>query len=159
MVQSFTLELSHTGILAEDTNWRFYFEAFILLPVMDGYTNVSLTGSQVLPPHLPELISPQEQDQITHNKTRIHQMLATLEIVARRSSPANQQLYAELRALLTTTSHKGVTTNRHTWVYALIILSCILSCAALTSRYWQRPVITLTRIIFTCHTGQQPNDS
>jgi hypothetical protein len=157
--RNFTMELSHTGILIEDTRCQFYSEVFILLPVTDGYTNVSLTGSQVLPPHLPELISPQEHDQITHEETRIRQTLATLETIARRSSSANQRSYVQLRDLLTTTSHEGVTTNRHTWVYALVILSCILSFAALISRYWQRPVITLTRTILPCRTDQRLNDS
>jgi hypothetical protein len=38
------------GMLKEDINCQFYFEAFILLPVSDGDTNVSLTNSQVLTP-------------------------------------------------------------------------------------------------------------
>jgi hypothetical protein len=153
------VELSNTGILIEDTHCQFCSEAFILLPVTDGYTNVTLTGSQVLPPHLPELISPQEHDQITDDKNRIRQMLAALETLARRSSSSNQQSYVELRDLLTTTSYEGVTTNRLTWVYALAILSCVLSLVALTSPFWQQLVITSTRKIIRCCHGQRPNDS
>jgi hypothetical protein len=87
----FNLELSHTDIFTEGTHCQFYTEAIILLPVTDGYTNVSLSGSRVLPPHLPELISPQEHDQIKHDEARTHRALAALETIARRSSPANQQ--------------------------------------------------------------------
>jgi hypothetical protein len=49
--KSYNIELSHTGILKEDTNCQFYSEAFILFPVSDGDTNVSLASSQVLPSH------------------------------------------------------------------------------------------------------------
>jgi hypothetical protein len=156
--RSFTMELSNTGILIEDTHCQFYSEAFILVQVADGYTIVTLTGSQVLPPHLPELISPQEHDQITHDENRIRQTLAALETLARRSSSTNQQSYVELRDLLTTTSYEGVTTNRHTWVHAFAILSCVLSFVALTSQFWQRPIITLTRKIIRCCHCQQPNE-
>jgi hypothetical protein len=63
-----SIELTNTGILDEDTNCQFYSEAFILLPVSDGYTNASLTSSQVLPPHLPELNTPEDHDQITYDE-------------------------------------------------------------------------------------------
>jgi hypothetical protein len=88
---SSSIELTSTGILDEDTNCQFYSEDFILLPVSDGYTNVSLTSSQVLPPHRPELITPEEHNQITYNEQQTHRALASLETIARRSSPVNQQ--------------------------------------------------------------------
>jgi hypothetical protein len=43
------IELSYTGMLKEDINYQFYSEAFILLPVSDGYANVTLASSQVPP--------------------------------------------------------------------------------------------------------------
>jgi hypothetical protein len=154
--QSSTLELSHTGTLIEDTHCQFYSEAFVLLPVSDGYTNVTITGSQVNLPHLPELISPQEHDQIMHDEARTHQTLAALETIARRRSPAKQQPYIELRELLTTISSEEITTSQITWVYALISISIFLSFAVLTSKCWQRPFLTLIRRIFPCKTGQRP---
>jgi hypothetical protein len=135
--QSSTLKLSQTGTLTDDTHCQFYSEAFVLLPVSDGYTNVTITTSHVLLPHLPELISPQEYDQIMHDEARTHRTLAALEIIARRSSPAKQQPYVELRELLPTMSSEEVATSQITWVSALIIISIFLTFAVLTSRCWQ----------------------
>jgi hypothetical protein len=74
--QRFNIQLS-TGILDEVTNCQLYVysEAFILLPVSYGYTNVSLTSGQVLPRHLPQLISPKEYNQITYNEKRTYRIL------------------------------------------------------------------------------------
>jgi hypothetical protein len=94
---STSIELMGTGILYENTNCQFYSEAFILLPVSDGYTNFSLTSSHVVPPRLPDLISHQEYDQISYDGEQTNRTLAALEAVARRSSPADQRPYVELR--------------------------------------------------------------
>ncbi|PNF23241.1 hypothetical protein B7P43_G17645 [Cryptotermes secundus] len=146
--QSSNLELSHTGTLTEDTHCQFYSEAFVLLPVSDGYTNVTITGSQIFLPHLPELISPGERDQIMHDETQTHRALAALETIARQSSPDQQQSYVELRELLATMASKTTTTSQTTWVYALVTISIILSLIILISRLWQRPIITLIQKIF-----------
>jgi hypothetical protein len=89
--RSSNIELSNTGILQEDINCQFYSEAFILLPVPDGYTNMSLTGSQVQPPHLSELMSLEERRQITYvyDEMQTRRILAALENVARRISHVN----------------------------------------------------------------------
>jgi hypothetical protein len=55
---SLNLESSNIDILIESIHCQSYAEDFILLSVMDRYINVSLSGNQMLPPHLPELISP-----------------------------------------------------------------------------------------------------
>jgi hypothetical protein len=72
---------------------QFYSEVFVLLPVSHGYTNVTITGSKVLLPHLPELISSEDHDQIMNDEERKHRTLAAMETIARRSSPTNQQSY------------------------------------------------------------------
>jgi hypothetical protein len=131
------LKLSHTGTLTEDTHRHFYSEAFVLLPVSEGYTNVTITGNQVTLPHLSELISPEENNQILYDETRTHRTLGTLENVARRSSPTTQQSYVELRDVLATNS------NQFTWVCALIAFSIFLSFVVLTSRCWRRPFLIL----------------
>jgi hypothetical protein len=59
--QSFNIELFRTGILMDDIHCQFYSEAFVLLPVSDGHTHVSLASSQVQPLHLPQLTSPVER--------------------------------------------------------------------------------------------------
>jgi hypothetical protein len=152
-----TLKLYHTGTSTEDTHCQFYSEAFVLLSVSDGYTDVTITISQVLLPHLHELISPQEHDQIMHDEAKTHRKLAALETIAWRSSPAKQQSYIELRELLATMTSEEITTSQTTWVYALIIISIFLSFAVLTSRCWQRPFLTLIRKIFQWQTGQRPS--
>jgi hypothetical protein len=132
--RSFTIELSRTGILREDINCQFYSEAFILLPVSDGFTNVSLASNQVRPPRLPELMSPEEQRQITYDGLQTRRTLAALETVARRSSLVNQQYYVELRDLLDTMSSDGAKTSQATWLYTLSTLIITLSLLVLTSR-------------------------
>jgi hypothetical protein len=92
-----------------------------------------------------------------HHEARTHRTLAALETIARRSSPAKQQSYVELRELLTTMSSEEVTTSQTTWVYALIIISIFLSFAVLTSRCWQTHFLTLTRKIFPWQIGQRPS--
>jgi hypothetical protein len=91
-----------------------------------------------------------------HDEARTHGTLAVLETIARRSSPAKQQSYVELRELLATMTSEESTTSQTTWVYALIIISIFLSFAVLTSRCWQRPILTLIRKIFPWRTGQRP---
>lgn len=154
--QSFNLELSHTGILTEGTHCQFYSEAVILLPVTDGYTNVSLTGSQVLPPHLPQLISPQEDDQITHDEAQTHRELAALETIARRSSTVNQQPYVDLRDLLESMSTDGAMTSHTTWLYALPTFSIILTLVVLTTKYWHQHVLIMFRKFLPFRTEQRP---
>jgi hypothetical protein len=75
ITQSSTLELYHTGTLTEDAYCQFYSKALVLLPVSDGYTNVTITGSPILLPRLAELMSPQEHDQIIH-EAGTHRTLA-----------------------------------------------------------------------------------
>ncbi|PNF15755.1 hypothetical protein B7P43_G11016 [Cryptotermes secundus] len=141
--QSFNIELSHTGILMDDIHCQFYSEAFILLPVSDGYTNVSLTSNQVLPPHLPELMSREERRQITHDELRTRRSFAALEIVVRQSSHVNQQPYVELRDLLDTVSTDGAMMSQVTWLYMLIAFSIILPFVILTLKYWRHPITLL----------------
>ena len=154
--QSFNIELSHTGILMDDIHCQFYSEAFILLPVSDGYTNVSLTSNQVLPPHLPELMSPEERRQITHDELRTRRALAALETVARQSSHVNQQPYVELRDLLDTVSTDGAMTSQVTWLYMLFAFAIILPFVILTLKYWRRPITLLIRRVLPCTTDQRP---
>jgi hypothetical protein len=154
--QSSNIELSHTGILKEDINCQFYSEAFILLPVSDGYTNVSFTGSQVLPPHLPELMSTEERRQIAYDERHTRRTLAALETIVRRSSHANQQPYVELRDLLESMSSEGVMANQATLLYTLSALSITLSFAVLTLKYWRRPITLLIRKVAPCANGQRP---
>jgi hypothetical protein len=118
----------------------------MLLPVSDGYTNVTITATHVLLPHLPELISPQQHHLITHDGARTHRTLAALEVIAQRSSPVQQQSYVELRELLATLSSEETTSSEFVWVYVLIILSLILSMTALTFQCWPRFCVTPTRI-------------
>jgi hypothetical protein len=134
--QSSTLKLSHTGTLIEDTHCQFYSEAFVLLPVSDGYTNVTTTGSRVVLPHLPELISPEENHQILYNEARTQRTLANLENIAQRRLATKQLSHVELRELLATINSDERTTNQFTWVYVLSIISIILSLIVLTSSYW-----------------------
>jgi hypothetical protein len=155
--QSSTLTLSNTGTLTEDTHCQFYSEDFVLLPVSNGYTNVTITGSQVFLPHLPELMSPEENHQIQYDEARTHRTLASLENIARRNSPTKQQSYIELRELLATISSEETATNQFTWVYTLIILSIVLSFIALTSRYCQRSLLTMIHGIFPCPIKQRPS--
>jgi hypothetical protein len=150
------IRLSNTGILNEDTNCQFYSEAFVLLPVSDGYTNVSLTSGQVLLPHLPELISPEEHNQITHGEAWTQRTLSALEAVARRSSTVNQQSYVELRDLLESMSSDGAMTNHTTFLYALSTFSIILPLVVLTSKYWQRPLLMIFRRFLPSRTEQRP---
>jgi hypothetical protein len=89
----------------------------------------------VLPPHLPELITPEEHNQITYEQ-QTHRALASLETIARLSSPVNQQPYVELRDLLETISSDEAETNQTVWLYALLILSILLSVIVLTLKYW-----------------------
>jgi hypothetical protein len=154
--QGSTLKLSHTGTLIEDTHCQFYSEAFVLLPVSDGYTNVTITGSRVVLPHLPELISPEENHQILYNEARTQRTLATLKNIAQRGLATKQQSHVELRELLATINSEERTTNQFTWVYVLSIISIILSLIALTSRYWQRLILTLFPKIFPRQTEQRP---
>jgi hypothetical protein len=138
-IRSSNIELSHTGILKEDINCQFYPEAFMLLPVSDGFANVSLASNQVLPPHLPELMSPKERREITYDELQTRRTLAALEMVSRQSSYVNQQPYVELRDLLETVCSDGAMTSQATWLNVLSALSIIPSLVVLTSKYWQRP--------------------
>jgi hypothetical protein len=124
-----------------------------LLPVSDGYTKVTITGSQVTLPHLPELISPEENHQLLFDEARTHLTLATLETIARRSSPTKQRSYVELRDLLATISSEETTSNQTTLVYALITFSIILSFVVLTSR----PFLTLFHKIFPWQNVRRPS--
>jgi hypothetical protein len=90
------IELCHAGILKKDINFKFYSEAFILLPESDIFANVSLTSSQVLPPHLPELLSQEERRQIS---------------------------YVELRDLLEIMPSHAAMMSQATWFYTLSALS------------------------------------
>jgi hypothetical protein len=155
--QGSTLKLSHTGTLTEDTHCQFYSEAFVLLPVSDGYTNVTITGGHVVLPHLPELISPEENHQILYKEARTHRTLPTLENIAQRGLPTKQQSLIELRELLATITSEPITTNQFTWVYALSIFSIILSLIVLTSRYWHGPILTLLLKMFPWLTEQRPS--
>jgi hypothetical protein len=112
----------------------------------------------VLPPHLPELISPEEHNQImyTRNEHQTHRTLAALETVARWSWSVNQQPYVQLRDLLDTMSSDGAMTNQATWPHVLSALSIILTFVVLTSKYWQQPVILVIRRIFPCFPEQRP---
>jgi hypothetical protein len=153
---SSNMELSHTGILKEDINCQFYSETFILLPVSDGYTNVSFSGSQVLPPHLPELMSTEERRQITYDERQTRRTLAALETIVRRSSHANQQPYVELRDLLESMSSEGAMASQATWLYTLSALSLTLSFVVLTLKYWRRPITSLIRKFVQCVTDNRP---
>jgi hypothetical protein len=155
--QSSTLRLSHTGTLTEDAHCQFYSEAFVLLPVSDEYTNMTITDSQVLFPHVPELISPKEHNQIMHDETRTHWVLAALETVVRRSSSTKQQSYVELRELLATISSEETITSQITWVYALIVFSIVLSFVVLTFRCWRRPFLTMFHRLLPWRTAQRPS--
>jgi hypothetical protein len=155
--QTSTLRLSHTGTLKEDTHCQFYSEAFVLLPDSDGYINVTITGSQVTLPRLPELISTEETNTIQYDESRTLRALATPESIARRNSPTRQQSYVELRELLATISSEETATNQFTWMYTLIILSFVLSFIALISRYCQRSFLTMIHGRLLCKTKRQPS--
>jgi hypothetical protein len=109
------MQLSSTGILEEDIHCQFYSEAFVLLPISDGYTNVTLTRSQVLSPQLPELISPEEHAQIKEHAGQTRQTLAALEATIQRKSAINQQPYVDLRVLSDTMSTEGNKTTPTAW--------------------------------------------
>jgi hypothetical protein len=144
---SSTLTLARTGILMEDTHCQFYSEAFILLPVSDGYTNVTLIDTTVRLPHLPELLAPSEHHLISANEERTQQTLAALETIARRSTPTQQRSYVELRELLATISRGDDSMNQPTWMYVIISLSLILSLAAFIPQYWSSLVRMFTQRI------------
>jgi hypothetical protein len=91
-----------------------YFKALILLPVSDGFTNVSLASSQMLPSYLPEVMSPEERRQTTYGGLQTRRAFAPLETVARRSSHVSQPPYVELRDLMETLSSDGAKTSQAT---------------------------------------------
>jgi hypothetical protein len=81
--RSSNIELSHICIWKEELS-VFFSEAFILLPVSDGFANVSLTSSQLLPLHLPERMSPEKRRQITYDELQTRRTLAALEEIGSR---------------------------------------------------------------------------
>jgi hypothetical protein len=73
----------------------------------------------VLPPQLPELISPEEHTQIKKHVEQTRQTLAALEAITQQKSAVNQQPYVDLRDLLETMSTEGNNTTHIAWLYAL----------------------------------------
>jgi hypothetical protein len=62
------LMLSGAGILREDIHCQYYAEDFILLPVTDSFSNVTLTTGRVITKDLPQLISPVERQQLREHE-------------------------------------------------------------------------------------------
>jgi hypothetical protein len=117
---------------------------------------VSFSCSQVLPPHLPELMLTQEHRQITYDEQQTRRTLAALVTIVRRSSHANQQPYVELRDLLESMSSEGVLASQATWLYSLSALSITLSFVVLTLKYWQRPITLLIQKVVQCANDHRP---
>jgi hypothetical protein len=144
-VHSSILKLSHVGTLTEDVSCQFYSESFILLPISDGYTEVTLTDTQMFIPHLPELISLQEHHQILLDEVHTHQTLAALEVVGRRKSHVGQQSYVKLHELLTAISTERKAVNQIMWIYISIVFSNLFLLSILTFQCWTRIIRKTTR--------------
>jgi hypothetical protein len=115
-----------------------YSETFVLLPVSDGYTNVSITNDQVFQPNLPKLISLEENQQIQIEESRTQQTLATLEGIARRGTSSGSNSYVELRELLATLTSDKNGTHQLNWIHVLIASNIILWLIVLVSYDWTR---------------------
>jgi hypothetical protein len=83
------LILSGTGIVHEDIHCQYYAEDFILLPVVDSLSNITLMTGHVITPNLPQLISPIELQQLRENEPEPETTLSTLE--SERHAPDNHQ--------------------------------------------------------------------
>jgi hypothetical protein len=70
--------LTGSGILQEDAKCQYFSEDFILLPVTNSYTNFTLTLGHVVAPDLPELISPEEDQQLKEYSKEANYTLGTL---------------------------------------------------------------------------------
>jgi hypothetical protein len=127
-----------------------------LLPISDGYTNVTLTRSQVLSPQLPELISPEEHAQIKEHAEQTRQTLAALDATIQRKSAINQQPYVDLRALSDIMSTEGNNPTPTAWLYAVSILSIILSGTILVTRYRPRPIPIMVQKCFPSRIERPP---
>jgi hypothetical protein len=133
-----------------------YSEAFILLPVSDVLTNVTITTSQVFLPRLPELMSPEENDQIRH-ESRTQLMLTTLEEIARRNSPASPRLHVDLRELLSTMTNDEPVITQFIWIYVLIALNVVLLFITIVSYHWSRSFLIRTYKFLSCYANRQPS--
>jgi hypothetical protein len=128
----------------EDTHCQMYSEAFILLPVSDVMTNVTITTSQVFLPRLPELMSPEENYHIRHDESRTQLMLTTLEGIARRNSPASPRPNVDLRELLSTMTNDEPVITQFMWIYVLIAINVILLFITIVSYHWSRSFLIRT---------------
>jgi hypothetical protein len=155
--RSSTMYLSHTDNLMEDTHCQMYSEAFILLPVSDVMTNVTITTTQVFLPRLPELMSPEENDQIRHDESRTQLMLTTLDGIARRNSPASPRSHVDLRELLSTMTNDGPVITQFMWIYVLIALNVILLFITIVSYHWSRSFLIRTYNFLSCSANRQPS--
>jgi hypothetical protein len=141
----------------EDTHCQMYSEAFILLPVSDVMTNVTITTSQVFLPRLPELMSPEENDQIRHDESRTQLMLPTLEEIARRNSPASPRLHVDLRELLYTMTNDEPVITQFMWIYVLIALNVVLLFITIVFYHWSRSFLIRTYKFLSCYGNRQPS--
>jgi hypothetical protein len=73
--------LSGAGI-HEDIHCKYYAEDFILLPVTDSFSNVTLIAGGVVTPDLPQLISPVEHQQLKEHEQEVETTLSTLEVLS-----------------------------------------------------------------------------
>jgi hypothetical protein len=151
------MHLSHTCTLMEDTHCQMYSEVFILLPVSDVMTNVTITTSQVFLPCLPELVSPEENDQIRQNESRTQFMLTILEGIARRNSPASPRPQVDLRELLSTMNNDEPEITQCMWIYVLIALNVILLFITIVSYHWSRSFLIRTCKFLSCSANRQPS--
>jgi hypothetical protein len=77
--QNSNIELSNIGILGEDIVNFILRHLFCYRCRMD--IQLSLTSSEVLPPHSSELISPEKHSLITYDEQQTHRTLAVLGVL------------------------------------------------------------------------------
>ena len=124
-----------------EENCQVFSESFLLLPTLNGYTNVTLTPGQVVIPELPDLLTEEETQVLKGHHDQADGTLDALDALMTRGLATGQQHEINLRDLLTDIRHEQTTKHYYRWVIASIALALTIFLLYLTSKYWRKHLL------------------
>jgi hypothetical protein len=135
--RSTDIDLEGAGILHIEENCQVFSESFLLLPTMNGYTNVTLTPGQVVIPELPDLLTEEETQVLEGHHDQADGTLDALDALMTRGLAKGRQHEINSRDHLTDIRHEQKTKHYYRWIIASVALVLTIFLSYLTSKYWR----------------------
>ena len=134
------IDLEGAGIVHIEENCQVFSESFLLLPTLNGYTNITLTPGQVVIPELPDLLTEKETQVTEGHHDQADKTLHALDALMTRDLATGQH-EINLWDLLTDIRREQMTKHYYRWIIASVALILTIHLPYLTTKCWRRPLL------------------